>query len=1048
MSLNYYKLYVNQVLDLSKTMVIKVEAVADSINERLKATYGNVFDVDDKRTWKYYLNLSGQYHSTDKKIYVTSLDTLQTIEFSRDTLAIHRATAKAYEYGTRYYRELLSQYPEYEQFILGALYPVNIEQAINAEDFTVIGYPINLIEDNEVSLIDNINKWLYGFKERWYNRQFNLTDTNYISAFLAVMFLQLPPLIISLRLRSCKTPEAHSFHVREYLESHGMLDVYLSNMTRKQALFFYRNINYIERNSGKRETFEWLIEKVMTDRNLPISEFNMHHDITSMPEASTPKAMFRKRLLNEEARIFEHDAGIYNLAYILSKEEPEAVGNSEYRTIHEKDIENKFQRSITNRYKTKILESAMFDYSDSMAITQADIALNNWIYLSQKNKYTSYIPVTNPVSGATTTVDVKVGLILFLYAYCKAHGLNVKTIPPLVATRVPIDPVPTRDEIYSIVDKNYVPIEYIDFILDLHKPHETIISTPAFTEWVLAHHEAAIKQTYFISNHEHMYTRGLVHNAVSRLYQVAVVENEFTGKDFESILKFNNIDIEGLGTNDWIRLYTEIYKEATGFDMNATSVTSDLQKAMVSLLRQLSSYSIQFVQSINKSSIKVLNWAAIRLGDVKYTGRALYEVQLALMRVFKLVIKNYPKFEFELPDILQNFTLRSDLEVEFIDIPVNIMGDVKISNKKIVDLGMFKLNQHIGPYCAGSNLFEIPLFKPYYDLSPEEKKKVKDIYTNYPTPDDYIPNVDVETIAKSLKIGVDNIKPRLNIMDSYVNFYVSKTYEAFYNDDIKVILDGFYNNIEDTFVINHQVFKGYYKAESFKYMSQIPEETNWKGEEYTGGILLGPLYSIKKTGDIDLELKPITTVYEDGSIVFEPQYLNFDIAMHWYNYAHAEFSIQYRPLESILKAMKVVTHDLDAGTLLSPGGDRELDVKPTYIRFTMPRVPTPYNPLGGYTYLVMDYEVSQTTTMNTGTFSMNPMVFRYGNGTFATKLGIGHVEIANVRLTRFEYNVSQTFGTQFLEKTLANKNGISHRTIPKMIFRYINTDLDITNWRL
>jgi hypothetical protein len=40
MSLNYYKLYVNQVLDLSKTMVIKVEAVADSINERLKATYG------------------------------------------------------------------------------------------------------------------------------------------------------------------------------------------------------------------------------------------------------------------------------------------------------------------------------------------------------------------------------------------------------------------------------------------------------------------------------------------------------------------------------------------------------------------------------------------------------------------------------------------------------------------------------------------------------------------------------------------------------------------------------------------------------------------------------------------------------------------------------------------------------------------------------------------------------------------------------------------------------------------------------------------------
>ena len=83
MSLNYYKLYVNQVLDLSKTMVIKVEAVADSINERLKATYGNVFDVDDKRTWKYYLNLSGQYHSTDKKIYVGQVHSCKETGFQQ-----------------------------------------------------------------------------------------------------------------------------------------------------------------------------------------------------------------------------------------------------------------------------------------------------------------------------------------------------------------------------------------------------------------------------------------------------------------------------------------------------------------------------------------------------------------------------------------------------------------------------------------------------------------------------------------------------------------------------------------------------------------------------------------------------------------------------------------------------------------------------------------------------------------------------------------------------------------------------------------------------
>lgn len=1048
MSLNYYKLYVNQVLDLSRTIIVKVDAVAESINERLRLTHGEVFDIHDKRTWKYYLNISGQYHSTDKKIYITSLDTLQEIEFSKDSLSVHRATAKAYEYGSRYYRELISQYPEHEQFILGALYPVDINDAIEADDFSVIGYPSSLVEENEVSLISNITKWLYGFKERWYNRQFNLTDTNYLSALLGVMFLQLPSLIITLRLRSCKTSEAHSFHVREYLESHGMLDVYLSSMTRKQALFFYRNINYIERNSGKKETFHWLVEKIMTDRKLPLSEFNMHHDISVMPEDYTPKVTFRKRLLNEETRVLEDDSGIYSLAYILSKEEPDAIGNPEYRAIHERNISIKFEKSLTNRYKTKILESAMYDYSDSMAITKADVALNNWIYLSQKNKYTAYISVTNPVTGSNLTMDVKLALIVFLYSYCKVHGIKIDKVPPMVATRVPISPTPSRQDLYSIVDRNHVPIEYIDYILELHKPHETIISTTSFTQWVEEHHAATAKEIFFIANHEHMYTRGLIHNAVSRLYQTALIENDLTGETFESVFKANNIDLREFNDNDHTRLYTEIYKEATGYELNATTATSDLQKAMISLLRQLSSYSVQFVQSINKSSIKVLNWAALRLGDVKYTGVALFHVQLALMKVFKVIIANNPRFVIKLPKLLRNFTLRSDIKVDYIDIPVNLTDKIKISKNKIVDIGMFKLNNHIGPYCQGSDLHDIALFKPYYDLSIDQRRQVKDIYTDYPTSYDYIPNIDIAAVAKTLSVPVNNIKPRLNIMDSYSNFYVSKTYEAFYNDDIKVILDGFYNNIEDNYVMNHKTFNGYYKANSFKYTSQIPENTNWKGETYTGGILLGSLYSVKKTGDIDVVFKQLRPIYENGSIIFDPQYLNFDVEMSWYNYAHANFKITYRSLSAELKKTKMVYQDLNAGTLVSPIGNKELDIKPTYIEFYAPKKPTVYNPIGSYIYFVMNYDTIGSVEFNTGNFILDILQYRYGNSEFALKNGLSNVELANIRLSNIEYRVSQSFSNRYIDKDINNKTVISHRTIPKFIFRYINSTLDITNWRL
>ena len=1048
MSLNYYNLYVNQVLLLAKTMIIKVESVAESTNDKLRTMKGVTIDLDDKRTWKYYLNLSGQYHNTDQKIHITSLDTLQTIEFNRENLRVHTATARAYEYGSRYYRELITQYPEHETFILGSLYPVDIDKAIGADDFSVLGYPTGLIEDNEVSLVPKINEWLIGFKERWYNRQFNLTDTNYLEALLGVMYLQLPSLIIDLRLRNCRTNEVHSFHVREYLESHGMLNVYLNNMTRKQALFFYRNINYIERNSGKQETFDWLVQKVLTDRNIPLAEFNMHHDVTLMPEELTPKVMFRKRLLNEEVRIYDQDSGFYNLAYILSKEEPTAQGNSDFINQNQTKIEKKFQKTLSNRFKTKVLESSMIDYSDSETLSKADIALNNWIYMSQTNKYNGYINVSNPITGSRFSLTTKEGFLVFLYAYCKANGLKVEKIPPLVATRVPISPVPTRDEVYSVVDKNLVPIEYIDFIISLHKPHSVVLTNTEFKDWVHEHQIAATEQLYFVSNHEHLYTRALVHNAVSRLYQVAVVENEYTGRNFTDILINNSIEYENFGYDDWTRLYVEIYKESTGFDINATTAAADLQKAMISLMEQLSSYSIQFVQSINNTSIKVINWSALRLGDITYKGRALFELQVSIIKILKLLIKNNPKFKIELEDLKTDFILRNRIEVEKIDLDLKLTGKVKISSKKIADLGSFKLNNHIGPYCFGTELYELPLFKGYYDLTIEERKKVKDVYTNYTTEIDYIPDVNLEDVAKTLSVPIEVIKPGINILDSCKNFYVSSSYEGFSNNDIRVTLNGFLNNIDTVHVDNNKMFRGYYKAETFKYESDVLPETNLDGENYTGGYTMAPAFFVRRKDDVEATFDGFKSIFEDSEIVFNTSYINYQIDVTWYNYADAEFSLQYRSLSGQLTKMKMITHTTDAGELIGAMGIIDIDAKPVFDDFMVSRIPTRLNPFGGLNYLSIKHDIDKSFIMNVGAFTLSNL--KYYSGSFDTALiyGGGAV-IADPYIYRIgNYSTNQTFSAQYLNKDLANKTVISNRTIAKFSFVYIDRTIDLTNWRL
>ena len=101
---NRFKAYLESIIDLAKTLVIKDHYTAERINEVLAAQYGSDnIDPFNQASWKYYLNLSGDYHPTDKKMYVVSMDNMETILFSKESLLEHRATKREYAFGSRNY---------------------------------------------------------------------------------------------------------------------------------------------------------------------------------------------------------------------------------------------------------------------------------------------------------------------------------------------------------------------------------------------------------------------------------------------------------------------------------------------------------------------------------------------------------------------------------------------------------------------------------------------------------------------------------------------------------------------------------------------------------------------------------------------------------------------------------------------------------------------------------------------------------------------------------------------------------------------------------
>ena len=83
--------------DLIASMTIKSEILANLTEELVGKNEGNPnWSGRDKRLWRYYLNLNGQYHKLDEPMFVVSLDTLKEIAFTKENLIDHPNTKEAY----------------------------------------------------------------------------------------------------------------------------------------------------------------------------------------------------------------------------------------------------------------------------------------------------------------------------------------------------------------------------------------------------------------------------------------------------------------------------------------------------------------------------------------------------------------------------------------------------------------------------------------------------------------------------------------------------------------------------------------------------------------------------------------------------------------------------------------------------------------------------------------------------------------------------------------------------------------------------------------
>jgi hypothetical protein len=386
------------------------------------------------------------YKANNGRMIIKSIDTFEDIEFTKENLVdgynddrlIHKATADAYFPGSKYYNELVRRYPNQELLIRGIVTPVAVSISTAAEDHSILYYDKELVEENEITLIEKLQTWINKYFIRWDVSAYGLIDELYVPANLGIMWLQMPLTIMNLRLQACKTHEAHSYHIKQYLASHNKLDKYFDLMTKKQQLFLYRNIRYLQRNSGKTSNFTTLTEKILTDRSIPLNGWNLNHNLSVIgtpvdagdPDNTeivlTPAPETKYEAINDiSISITEQTTPILTLLQKqseIAKDNPEKIPEADQQTNWD------FKTSTFNELKTKSLESTMIDYSEAQPYKFSDVILNHWLYLAWvkddtgQPRYRSIITVKHPITNEEISLSALDAFIFFLYCFNKSTG--------------------------------------------------------------------------------------------------------------------------------------------------------------------------------------------------------------------------------------------------------------------------------------------------------------------------------------------------------------------------------------------------------------------------------------------------------------------------------------------------------------------------------------------------------------------------------------------------------------------------------------------------
>lgn len=415
-----------QVVNFLQSLSIKYTPISDVYNAMLTAAGYEV--TSDPVTWKYYLNLAGEYHAADTVMTIMSLDTQEQVPFTKATLIAHPLTAAAYRPGQPEYAELCARYPEQVDLIKSIVYPVtDIRAAIAAEELTVLAYGAGILETPEQPIVvQEIQEFLNHVGLRW-NMDFLRYEAYYHLTFMGLLWQSLVACVLKTRIKNLHTSAVHSFHIWEYLASNGLGD-YRNDLTRRATLFLYRNIKYIIANRGKASTLTLLVNRLLTEQSIGL----VGKTIRQQTADSVQTCEWVPELISEAVPT--------EFAGMVRSRPNEDIATMTYRLYdigaevdisgaHVAELSRQLGSTPLNSLPTKLLEIAPVTLDRKYADVLVTFLLDSLVAAVSAGRYQPVIDLSDAVTGVQLRMGPRDALLLYYYAIKRMFGETPVNLP-------------------------------------------------------------------------------------------------------------------------------------------------------------------------------------------------------------------------------------------------------------------------------------------------------------------------------------------------------------------------------------------------------------------------------------------------------------------------------------------------------------------------------------------------------------------------------------------------------------------------------------------